>query len=233
MFEKISHIIFDADDTLWVNEDNFQKFDSDFSELMSSYMPKEQASKELLETEKKNIPIYGFGGKSMMLSMIETAARITGGQGDLALAQRIIGMGKALLQMPVVLLDGVEETLAGLSGKYQLVLATKGDITDQQRKIDASGLSRYFNDIEIIADKKDKDYMDLFKRIGAPADECLMVGNSMMSDIVPALNVGAKAAYIPYHVTWQYEKHPKSESGIESPNYVKLSSIKELTTILH
>lgn len=232
MFEGISHIIFDADDTLWVNEDNFQKFDSDFSELMSAYMPKEMASKELLETEKKNIPIYGFGGKSMMLSMIETAARITGGQGDLALAQSIIGMGKALLQMPVVLLDGVEETLAGLSGEYQLVLATKGDITDQQRKIDASGLSRYFNDIEIMADKKEKDYLDLFKMIGAPADECLMVGNSMMSDIVPALNVGAKAAYIPYHVTWQYEKRERAENGIEGPNYVKLSSIKDLTSIL-
>ena len=217
MFEIISHIIFDAD----------------FSELMSSYMPKEQASRELLETEKKNIPIYGFGGKSMMLSMVETAARISDGKGDLALAQRIIEMGKALLQMPVVLLDGVEETLACLSGKYQLVLATKGDITDQQRKIDASGLERYFSDIEIMADKKEKDYVDLFKRIGAPAGNCLMVGNSMVSDIIPALNAGAKAAYIPFHVTWQYEQHQQSESGIESPNYVKLGTIKELTTILH
>lgn len=154
MKDKIEVVAFDADDTLWENELYFQEFEHKFCDLLKTYQPPAAVSQELFKTEMKNLHMYGYGLKSMMLSMIETACRITGGKENLHCAEEIIRLGQELLQKPVTLLDGVEDVLLQLQGKYKLVLATKGDLFDQKRKVMDSGLVRYFCHIEIMSDKK-------------------------------------------------------------------------------
>lgn len=154
MKDKIEVVAFDADDTLWENELYFQEFEHKFCDLLKTYQPPAAVSQELFKTEMKNLHMYGYGLKSMMLSMIETACRITGGKENLHCAEEIIRLGQELLQKPVTLLDGVEDVLLQLQGKYKLVLATKGDLFDQKRKVMDSGLVRYFYHIEIMSDKK-------------------------------------------------------------------------------
>lgn len=151
MKDKIEVVAFDADDTLWENELYFQEFEHKFCDLLKTYQPPAAVSQELFKTEMKNLHMYGYGLKSMMLSMIETACRITGGKENLHCAEEIIRLGQELLQKPVTLLDGVEDVLLQLQGKYKLVLATKGDLFDQKRKVMDSGLVRYFCHIEIMS----------------------------------------------------------------------------------
>ncbi len=177
--KNIKIIAFDADDTLWVNETNFQETEAQFCELLAVYLPKEEVSKELFKTEMNNLELYGFGAKSFMLSMIETLVRITDGSANLSLVQNVIELGKELLQKPVELLDGVKEVLANLNGDYKLVLATKGDLLDQERKLRLSGLEKYFHHIEIMSDKQTAYYSKLLTNIGCSAENFLMVGNSV------------------------------------------------------
>ena len=158
MKDKIEVVAFDADDTLWENEVYFQEFEHQFCDLLKAYQPQSAVSQELFKTEMKNLHMYGYGLKSMMLSMIETACRITGGEGNMHCVKEIVRLGQELLQRPVTLLDGVEEVLLRLQGKYRLVLATKGDLFDQRRKVRESGLMHYFCHIEIMSDKKEADY---------------------------------------------------------------------------
>ena len=180
---------------------------------------------EYFKTEMKNLHMYGYGLKSMMLSMIETACRITGGKENLHCAEEIIRLGQELLQKPVTLLDGVEDVLLQLQGKYKLVLATKGDLFDQKRKVMDSGLVRYFCHIEIMSDKKEADYQKLLNTVGCAPQNFLMLGNSIKSDILPMLNLGGYAAHIPYHITWQYENH---EGNVTHPNFLQLKNIKDI-----
>ncbi|HPS24934.1 MAG TPA: HAD family hydrolase [Bacteroidales bacterium] len=222
-------IAFDADDTLWVNEPYFQETEKIFCKLMDNYLPPAETSRELLKTELKNISLYGFGVKSFVLSMIETAARVSDGQADMELAGKIIEMGQALLRKPVELLDGVKEVLQELNGTYYLVLATKGDLLDQERKLQKSGLDKYFHHIEIMSDKKEEDYRKLFKRLNCRPEHFLMVGNSYKSDILPVLELGGYAIYIPYHTTWAHEQ---ADEEIESPNCYKINCFSELITLL-
>lgn len=222
-------IAFDADDTLWVNEPYFQETEKIFCKLMDNYLPPAETSRELLKTELKNISLYGFGVKSFVLSMIETAARVSDGQADMELAGKIIEMGQALLRKPVELLDGVKEVLQELNGTYYLVLATKGDLLDQERKLQKSGLDKYFHHIEIMSDKKEEDYRKLFKRLNCRPEHFLMVGNSYKSDILPVLELGGCAIYIPYHTTWAHEQ---ADEEIESPNCYKINCFSELITLL-
>lgn len=222
-------IAFDADDTLWVNEPYFQETEKIFCKLMDNYLSPAETSRELLKTELKNISLYGFGVKSFVLSMIETAARVSDGQADMELAGKIIEMGQALLRKPVELLDGVKEVLQELNGTYYLVLATKGDLLDQERKLQKSGLDKYFHHIEIMSDKKEADYRKLFKRLNCRPEHFLMVGNSYKSDILPVLELGGYAIYIPYHTTWAHEQ---ADEEIESPNCYKINCFSELITLL-
>lgn len=222
-------IAFDADDTLWVNEPYFQETEKIFCKLMDNYLPPAETSRELLKTELKNISLYGFGVKSFVLSMIETAARVSDGQADMELAGKIIEMGQVLLRKPVELLDGVKEVLQELNGTYYLVLATKGDLLDQERKLQKSGLDKYFHHIEIMSDKKEEDYRKLFKRLNCRPEHFLMVGNSYKSDILPVLELGGYAIYIPYHTTWAHEQ---ADEEIESPNCYKINCFSELITLL-
>ena len=164
-----------------------------------------------------------------MLSMIETAARVSDGQANMELAGKIIEMGQVLLRKPVELLDGVKEVLQELNGTYYLVLATKGDLLDQERKLQKSGLDKYFHHIEIMSDKKEEDYRKLFKRLNCRPEHFLMVGNSYKSDILPVLELGGYAIYIPYHTTWAHEL---ADEEFESPNCYKINCFSELITLL-
>lgn len=229
MKDKIKFVAFDADDTLWENELYFQEFEQEFCKLLGRYMPADSISRELFDTEMKNLYMYGYGLKSMMLSMIETACRISAHSVDIHCIEDIIKYGQELLQRPVALLEGVEEVLLQLRGKYKLVLATKGDLFDQKRKVVSSGLQECFFHIEIMTDKKCADYQKLLAHLGCQPEEFLMIGNSAKSDILPVLKLGGCAAHVPHHITWAHEQ---LEGKIDHPDCILLGSIREILPIL-
>lgn len=199
-------IAFDADDTLFVNEPYFLETEEKFCELMQDYLSKHDISKELFKIEIDNLKIYGYGIKAYILSMIEAAIKISNNTIPVEVIEKIIEYGKELLEKPIELLDGVEETLEALHGKYKLVVATKGDLLDQRRKLHNSGLGKYFHHIEVMSDKQEKDYTDLLKRLEIQPSAFLMIGNSLKSDVLPVLAIGGHAVHIPFHTTWAHER---------------------------
>jgi putative hydrolase of the HAD superfamily len=229
MNNNITTIAFDADDTLWINEPYFQEAEKEFCILLEDYLPQHSVSQELFKTEMKNLHLYGYGVKGFMLCMIETVSIISNNTASLELINKTIEIGHELLQKPVELLDGVTETLENLKGKYRLVVATKGDLLDQERKLKKSGLQEYFHHIEIMSDKKESDYQKLLKHLDCRPEHFLMLGNSIKSDILPALEIGGFAAHIPYHVTWNHEQH---DLQIEHPNFMELKNIKGILDFL-
>ncbi|WP_101689848.1 HAD family hydrolase [Dysgonomonas massiliensis] len=226
MKNLIKIVAFDADDTLWDNELYFQEFEREFCSIMKDIAPSEVVSNELFSTEMKNLHLYGYGAKGMTLCMIEVIGRLA--KNDLAcsnLIAKVISLSHELLQMPIELLDGVEETLFNLKGKYRLILATKGDLTDQERKIEKSGLKDIFDSVHIMSDKKILDYKELLKKESCVPNNFLMVGNSLKSDIIPVLDINGNAVHVPYRVTW---KHEQSEQIIEHPNFFKIAKISDI-----
>jgi putative hydrolase of the HAD superfamily len=219
-------IAFDADDTLWVNEPYFQETEQKFCELLSPYLSRHSLSQELFKTEIDNLKLYGYGIKGYILSMIEAALKISDNTIPVEIIEKIIQYGKELLEKPIVLLDGVEETLESLKGKYKLVVATKGDLLDQRRKLHNSGLGHYFHHIEVMSDKQEVDYSDLIKRLEVRPVEFFMIGNSLKSDVLPVLGIGGYAAHIPFHTTWAHEK---IDHTVEHVNF---SAIEKITDIL-
>jgi putative hydrolase of the HAD superfamily len=201
----IKVIAFDADDTLWVNEPYFQETEKKFCALLEDYLPQHTTAKELFKTEIDNLALYGYGIKGFMLSMVETALRIGGRDINPEIIEKAITYGKELLEKPIELLDGVEDTLKALKDKYRLVVATKGDLLDQERKLKRSGLEHYFHHIEIMSEKHEKDYQKLIKHLDIEASQFIMIGNSLKSDILPVLAIGGYACHIPYHTTWAHE----------------------------
>lgn len=218
-------IAFDADDTLWHNESYFQEAEKKFCALLENYLPQHTVGRELLQTEIKNIALYGYGIKAFMLSMIETAIRITDKSIPNEAIEKIIGYGQELLNKPVELMDGVEDVLHHLKGRYRLVMATKGDLLDQERKLKKSGLENYFHHIEIMSEKKEDDFKKLIKHLDVQPEQFAMIGNSLKSDIIPVLNLGGYGFHIPYHVTWAHE-HVETE--IENEKFKGLNAIHEL-----
>lgn len=202
----IKVIAFDADDTLFVNEPYFQEVEEKFCALMNDYLSKQGLSQELFRIEIQNLSLYGYGIKGYILSMIEAAMKISNNTMSIKIVEKIIDYGKELLQKPIELLDGVEETLQELHGKYKLVVATKGDLLDQRRKLHKSGLGHFFHHIEVMSDKQEQDYTDLLKRLEIQPDEFYMIGNSLKSDVLPVLGIGASAVHIPFHTTWAHER---------------------------
>ena len=220
---------FDADDTLWLNESYYQEMEGVFCELVQAYLPETSARQALLQSEIKNIPIYGFGVKSFTLSMIETAIRISDHQIGIDAIEQIISLGKEILYHPVELLDDVEHVLKALNGHYKLILVTKGDLLHQEIKLKNSNLERYFHHIEIVSDKTEKDYQKLIDHLGIPANKFLMIGNSLKSDVQPVLNVGGHAFHVPYATTWELEKVTEP---ITHPNFKELKTIKDVLNYL-
>lgn len=229
MKNNIKTIAFDADDTLWINEPYFQEAEKKFTSLLQDFKPQEVVSQELFKTEMKNLYLYGYGVKGFVLCMIETANRIINQNLSPHLIDNIIKIGQELLQKPIELLPGVEQTLKNLNGKYRLIVATKGDLLDQERKLNNSGLENYFHHIEIMSNKKPGNYTKLLKHLDCNPENFLMVGNSFKSDILPVLELGGFGAYIPYHVTWQHEKH---DHFLHHQNFVELKSIDNILNYL-
>ena len=204
--KHIKVIAFDADDTLFINETYFAETEEKFCALMSDYLSHQGISKELFKIEIDNLKLYGYGIKGYILSMIEAAMKISNNTIPIEVIERIIQYGKELTEKPIVLLEGVEETLETLYGKYKLVVATKGDLLDQRRKLHNSGLGKHFHHIEVMSDKQEIDYLDLIKRLDIKPEEFFMIGNSLKSDILPVLAIGGHAVHIPFHTTWEHEK---------------------------
>ncbi len=229
MWDAIKVIAFDADDTLWVNEPFFRDAEDAFCDLMKPYIDSDHCAKQLFDVEMQNLPLYGYGIKPFTLSLIEAALRFSEGQVSNADINTLIERGKKMLQEPIELLDGIEDTLKGLSNKYRLVVATKGDLLDQERKLIKSGLESYFHHIEIVSDKTEKQYQKLIRHLDITPEAFLMVGNSVKSDILPVLNIGAKAIHIPFHTTWEHEV---VNEPIDHPNFKELSESREMLTFL-
>lgn len=229
MPNTIKVIGFDADDTLWVNEPYFQEVEKQFCLILKPYQDEAETSKELFRTEMQNLEIYGYGAKGFILAMIETAIRITEGKITPNEISRIIAIGKTLLNMPIQLLDGIEDVLQKLKGKYQLILATKGDLLDQERKLQKSGLTGYFHHIEIMSDKHENNYKKLLSHLDIQPHEFLMVGNSVKSDILPVIKIGASAIHVPFEVTWQHENHHEPTGN---DDFITVSEISEILNLL-
>jgi len=227
---SIKVIAFDADDTLWINEPYFRETEAEFCQLMESYLPQHTVARELLQTEIKNLSLYGYGIKGFMLSMIETALTVSNKTIDISAVEKIIEYGKALLARPVEILDGVPEVLSVLKDHYRLVVATKGDLLDQERKLRNSGVLHYFHHVEVMSDKQEGDYRKLLKHLDIIPDEFLMIGNSLKSDILPVLGIGGSAIHIPYHITWEHEH---VDVHIDNPNFRQVGNISEVLPLLY
>lgn len=228
---SIKVIAFDADDTLWVNEPYFRETEDEFCQLMEAFTPQHTAARELLQTEIKNLPLYGYGIKGFMLSMIETALTISGNTIDVSGVEKIIGYGKALLARPIEVLDGVEVVLEALKSQYRLVVATKGDLLDQERKLKNSGINHFFHHIEIMSDKQEADYMKLIRHLDIKPDEFLMIGNSLKSDVLPVLNLGGHAIHIPFHTTWAHEHVDVHIDNVNFRQVQQITDVLELVRI--
>ncbi len=227
--KNIKVIAFDADDTLWVNEPYFRETEKEFCSLLKEYLSEDLINNELLKTEINNISIYGYGIKGFTLSMIETASKITNNSVNSELINRIISLGKEMLNKPVEVLDGVEKLLKKLNGDYRVVMATKGDLLDQERKLIKSGLEKHFHHIEVMSDKKSTDYEKLLKHLDCSPEHFLMVGNSVKSDVIPVLEVGAKAIHVPFHTTWSHEE---VNGSLDKYDFIEVENISEISKFL-
>ena len=230
MFEDIKVISFDADDTLWTNETYFREAEETFAVLLSKYETKTKIDQELFKTEIKNLAIYGYGIKGFVLSMIECALVLSNYKLPQETIEKILDIGKDMLEKPIELLDGVEEVLQGLQGKYRLIVATKGDLLDQERKLEKSNLLQYFHHVEVMSDKKEKDYLKLVKYLNIAPSQLLMIGNSLKSDVLPLLNINASAIHVPFHTTWVHEEIPEEDQ--QKLDYITLVNIKELIALI-
>jgi len=212
-YSNIKVIGFDADDTLWVNETYFRDAEMEFAKLLSQYETVNKIDQELFKMEMKNLPLYGYGVKGFVLSMVEMALELSNYDVSNATIDAILKIGKDMLNKPVELLEGVEETLVELSKNYRLILVTKGDLLDQERKLEKSGLTKYFHHIEVLSDKQEANYSKLLNHLDIKPSEFLMVGNSLKSDILPLVNIKAQAIHVPFHTTWQHETVSSKEAN--------------------
>lgn len=221
---------FDADDTLWHNESIFEKTHERYRALLAQYHNAATVDRTLFATEMRNLDLYGYGVKGFTLSAIETAIELTAGRIRAEEIQQLIVLGRQMLAHPVELLDGVEETLAALAGRHRLLLITKGDLRDQERKLTKSRLAPHFRHVEIISEKNELTYAEVLRRHGVAVRRFLMVGNSLKSDILPVLALGGAGAHVPYHLTWaaeRVEEVPPAEG-----RFFRLASIRELPAVV-
>jgi putative hydrolase of the HAD superfamily len=226
-------IAFDADDTLWDNEIYFRESERQFCKLINSHNPnltEKEIMPILFDNEVGNLSIYGFGVKSFVLSAIEAAGKLLHNDVPYSIVSNIVQIGREQLMKPVTLLADVEDTLKQLkeSGKYRLVVATKGDLLDQESKIKRSGLEQYFERTIIMSDKREEDYRKMIKSLNCKPEKLVMVGNSFKSDILPVVNLGGRGIYIPYHTTWAHEV----VETIEHERIVEITRLKEILELL-
>jgi putative hydrolase of the HAD superfamily len=221
-------LAFDADDTLWHNETHYAETQEAFRALLRPFHDDDWIDARLHDTEMRNLGRYGYGIKGFTLSMIETALELTEHRLDGTGVQRVLDLGKAMLDKPVEPLPGVAEVLHALAGQYHLLLITKGDLFDQETKLAKSGLGAHFTAVEIVSEKDEATYAAILRRQGIAPAAFAMVGNSVKSDILPVLALGARAVHIPYHLTWAHEV---VEAPADSP-FPVLDSIRDLPALL-
>lgn len=206
-FKGIKVIAFDADDTLWDCQSHFAAAERRYCDLLKPYASETEVSAALFRTETSNMPLLGYGCKAFTLSLIENAVAVSGGRIGGSAIGEIVDLGKGLLNIPATPLPGVEHTLAAFhaEGRYRLVVFTKGELLDQENKLRRSGLLQFFSHVEIVSDKTQTAFLSLCRNLKTNPSSLLMVGNSFKSDVVPALEIGAAAVHVPFHVTWQLE----------------------------
>lgn len=226
----IDVIAFDADDTLWHNETLYHGTQNRFRQVLARYNQGDQSQQALYETEMQNLQFYGYGINSFTLSMIETAIQLTGGRILASEIQEILDLARGMLDAPVQLLDHVSEVIPELASRYRLMLITKGDLLDQETKLARSGLGSYFRHVEIVAAKSVEVYTSLLQKHQIPAQRFLMVGNSLRSDVLPVVALGAQAVHIPYPLTWAHEHVPAPQAP--PSDYVELEHIGLLPALL-
>lgn len=217
---------FDADDTLWHNENIFEKSHERYRALLARYHDAATVDRTLFATEMRNLELYGYGVKGFTLSAIETAIQLTGGKIRSEEIQELIELGHSMLAHPVELIDGVADILSALAANHSLLVITKGDLRDQERKLARSGLAPHFQHVEIVSEKNEETYAKILRRHGIAANRFLMVGNSLKSDILPVLAIGGSGAYVPYRVTWAGEH--VEEVPPEDDRLYRLSALHEL-----
>jgi putative hydrolase of the HAD superfamily len=216
-------------DTLWQNEQYYRLTEAHFTELLADFAEGPKISERLLEAEKRNLAHYGFGIKGFTLSMIETAIEMTDGSVPAGVIAQILDIGRDLLSHPVETMPHVQDTLEALAGNYLLVLITKGDLFDQERKLAQSGLGDFFDAVEIVSDKTAVTYRRIFSKVGDGPERAMMVGNSLKSDIVPAIAAGSYGVFVPHELTWVVE-HVEEPS--DAPRFRKIANLGELRRLL-
>ena len=222
----ITTIGLDGDDTLWHSESHFAVTTTRLVDLLDPWVAHtDSAEQHLLDVERRNLGLLGYGVKAFTLSMVETAIEISDGEVPASAIREILDWGKELLDHPVDLLDEVAETVDGLMGRYQLVLITKGDLFHQESKLARSGLAEAFTAVEIVSEKDVATFERILGRHQVDGDEFVMVGNSMRSDVLPVLELGSRAVHVPYHVTWALEV---AESDVEVPTLRSLAELPDL-----
>lgn len=226
---ELTTIGFDADDTLWQNEQFFRLTERRLAELLADHAPDVDVTARLLEAERRNLDLYGFGIKGFVLSMIETAVEVTDKKVPARVIAEIVATGREMLAHPIEILPHARETLERLAGSYRLVLVTKGDLFDQERKLAQSGLSRLFEAVEIVSDKSAATYERVFSRHGDGPGRSMMVGNSLKSDVVPAIEAGGWGIHVPHELTWVLEH---VEPPLGSPRFRQIAHLGELPGLI-
>lgn len=225
----LTTIAFDADDTLWHSERVFKLTEQRFAALLADHVESDGLSQRLLATEKRNLQYYGFGRKGFVLSMIETAIDVTDGKVPTAILKDLIDLGRDMAAHPIEILPDVRETLAAVADRYRILLITKGDLLDQEQKLARSGLGELFQAVEIVSDKSPLTYQRIFTRHGDGPERSMMVGNSLKSDVVPAIEVGSWGIFIPHPLTWAMEH---AEAPNDAPRFRQIERIGELLDLL-
>ncbi|MGJ8615421.1 MAG: HAD family hydrolase [Sulfitobacter sp.] len=229
MTRPLTTIGFDADDTLWHNERFFTLTQDHFADLLSEHTDKDHLMTRLLASERRNLPHYGFGIKGFTLSMIETAIEVTDGRVPASVIAELLAAGREMLSHPIELLPHVRETLDTLRHNYTLVLITKGDLLDQERKVAQSGLRDVFDAVEIVSQKTKTEYAAIFARHGEGAKHGLMAGNSMASDVVPMIEAGGWGVFVPHGLTWAVEH---AHAPIDHPRFAEIENLGALTGLI-
>jgi putative hydrolase of the HAD superfamily len=227
--QALTAIGFDADDTLWQNETFYRMTEERFAGLLAEYVDPKVIAERLLDVERKNLHLYGFGIKGFTLSMVETAIQLTEGRVPAAVIEAILAAGREMLRHPVETLPHARETLERLSGSYRIILITKGDLFDQERKLAQSGLGDLFDAVEIVSDKSAATYRRIFSRHGDGPERAVMIGNSLKSDVIPAIEAGGWGVHVPHALTWAVEH---AEPPREAPRFRHVAHLGEVADLI-
>ena len=226
---SLTTIGFDADDTLWQNEHFYRLTEARFAELLGDHVDAPAVSARLLDAQRRNLKLYGFGIKGFTLSMIETAVEVTGGRVPGEVVARILAIGRELLAHPIEMLPHAREVLEALAGLHRLVLITKGDLFDQERKVAQSGVGELFEAVEIVSSKDVATYARIFSRYGDGPEHSMMVGNSLKSDVVPAIEAGSWGVYVPHDLTWVLEH---VDAPTDHPRFRQVADLGQLAATI-